>query len=57
LQEGFLFQTHGEVDLDLFAPQAEINSQARVESGSPFLVAKDLGSLNLFRQGVILEGL
>jgi hypothetical protein len=29
----------------------EINSQARVERGSPFLVAKDLGSLNLFRQG------
>ena len=46
-----MFQTHGEVDLDVFAPQAEINSQARVESGSPFLVAKELGSLNLFRQG------
>ena len=52
-----MFQPHGEVDLDLFAPQAEINSPARVESGSQFLVAKDLGSLNLFRQGVILEGL
>jgi len=57
LQEGFLFQTHGEVDLDRFAPQAEINSRARDESDSLFLVAKDLRLLNLFRQGVILEGL
>ena len=52
-----MFQTHGEVDLDRFAPQAEINSRARDESDSLFLVAKDLRLLNLFRQGVILEGL